>query len=157
VKITDLLLEVDHWCDFTRHFTHLRTDHPVKDRAALLTVLLADAINLGLTKMAESCPGSSFHRLDTLRAWHVRDETFSKALAELVNYQHQLPFAAHWGLGTAASSDGQRFPVGGRGEQTGSVNLRYGTEPGLTFYTHISDRYAPHRIADHKNTSSHSG
>jgi TnpA family transposase len=21
--------------------------------------------------------------------------------------------------------------------------LRYGTEPGLTFYTHISDRYAP--------------
>jgi TnpA family transposase len=29
------------------------------------------------------------------------------------------------------------------GEQTGTVNLRYGTEPGLTFYTHISDRYAP--------------
>jgi hypothetical protein len=35
VKITDLLLEVDHWCDSARHFTHLRTDHPVKDRAAL--------------------------------------------------------------------------------------------------------------------------
>ena len=143
VKITDLLLEVDHWCDFTRHFTHLRTDQPIKDRTSLLTVILADAINLGLTKMAESCSGSSFHRLDTLRAWHVRDETYSKALAELTNYQHQLPFAVHWGSGTASSSDGQRFPVGGRGEQSGSVNLRYGTEPGLTFYTHISDRYAP--------------
>jgi TnpA family transposase len=33
--------------------------------------------------------------------------------------------------------------VGGRGQHAGSVNLRYGTEPGLTFYTHISDRYAP--------------
>jgi TnpA family transposase len=54
-----------------------------------------------------------------------------------------LPFAAHWGRGNASSSDGQRFPVGGRGRQSGSVNLRYGTEPGLTFYTHISDRYAP--------------
>ncbi len=143
VKITDLLLEVDRWCDFTRHFTHQRTDHPTGDRASLLTVILADAINLGLSKMAESCPGSSYHRLDTLRAWHVRDETYSKALAELVNYQHQLPFARHWGPGTASSSDGQRFPVGGHGRQSGSVNLRYGTEPGLTFYTHISDRYAP--------------
>jgi TnpA family transposase len=33
--------------------------------------------------------------------------------------------------------------VGGRGEHTGQVNLRYGTEPGVTFYTHISDQYAP--------------
>ena len=73
----------------------------------------------------------------------MRDETYSKALAELVNFQHQLPFAAHWGGGVTSSSDGQRFPVGGRGKQSGSVNLRYGTEPGLTFYTHISDRYAP--------------
>ena len=143
VKITDLLLEVDRWCDFARHFTHLRTDQPTKDRPALLTIVLADAINLGLSKMAESCPGSSFHKLDTLRAWHVRDETYAKALAELVNYQHQLPFAAHWGGGTTSSSDGQRYPVGGRGQHAGSVNLRYGTEPGLTFYTHISDRYAP--------------
>ncbi len=143
VKITDLLLEVDRWCDFTRHFRHLRTEQQAKDRPALLTVLLADAINLGLSKMAESCPGSSFHKLDTLRAWHVRDETYAKALAELVNYQHQLPFAAHWGGGTTSSSDGQRYPVGGRGQHAGSVNLRYGTEPGLTFYTHISDRYAP--------------
>jgi TnpA family transposase len=143
VKITELLLEVDRWCSFTRHFTHLRTDQPARDRAALLTVVLADTINLGLSKMAESCPGSSFHRLDTLRAWHVRDETYSKALAELVNFQHALPFAAYWGPGTRSSSDGQRFAVGGRGEHAGSVNLRYGTEPGLTFYTHISDRYAP--------------
>ena len=29
----------------------------IKDRTSLLTVILADATNLGLTKMAESCPG----------------------------------------------------------------------------------------------------
>jgi hypothetical protein len=73
--------------------------------------------------MAESCPGSSFHKLDTLRAWHVRDETYAKTLAEIVNYQHQLPFAANWGGGTTSSSDGQRYPVGGRGQHPGSVNL----------------------------------
>jgi TnpA family transposase len=61
----------------------------------------------------------------------------------LVNTQHRLPFAAHWGTGTTSSSDGQHFKVGGHGEHTGHVNLRYGTEPGVTFYTHISDQYAP--------------
>jgi len=143
LKITDLLLEVDRWTDFTRHFTHLRAETPASDRALLLTVILADAINLGLTKMAEACPGSTLYKLEALRAWHIRDETYAKGLAELVNAQHRAPFAAYWGAGTTSSSDGQYFKVGGQGEHTGSVNLRYGTEPGVTFYTHISDRYAP--------------
>ncbi|MBX9799981.1 MULTISPECIES: Tn3 family transposase [Azonexaceae] len=145
-KITELLLEVDQWTDFTRHFTHLRTDALPKDRSALLTVILADAINLGLTKMAEACPGTTFNKLDTVRAWHVRDESYSKGLAELVNYQHRLPFASHWGTGKTSSSDGQNYKVGGRGGQTGQVNLRYGSDPGINFYTHISDQYAPYHI-----------
>jgi len=116
LKITDLLLEVDQWTDFTRHFTHLRTGTATKDRSLLLTVILADAINLGLTKMAEACPGSTLYKLDTLRAWHVRDDTYAKGLAELVNMQHRTPFAAYWGAGSTASSDGQHFKVGGHGE-----------------------------------------
>src|ERR1700730_11907608 len=114
-----------------------------RDRSMLLTVILADAINLGLAKMAEACPGTTFHKLDSLRAWHVREETYSKALAEIVNHQHNFPFSGHWGAGTTSSSDGQYFHVGGRGEHAGQVNARYGSGPGVTFYTHISDRYAP--------------
>ncbi|MGK9424602.1 Tn3 family transposase, partial [Salmonella enterica subsp. enterica] len=44
---------------------------------------------------------------------------------------------------TTSSSDGQRFRAGGRGESTGHVNPKYGSEPGRLFYTHISDQYAP--------------
>lgn len=136
VKITDLLMEVDRWTGFTRHFVHLKTDEPAKDPALLLTALLADATNLGLSKMAESCPGTSLARLSWLVAWHIRDETYSKALAEIVNYQHRNPFASHCGEGTTSSSDGQRFRAGGRGEASGQVNPKYGNEPGVTFYTH---------------------
>jgi len=32
------------------------------------------------------------------------------------------------------------------GEQAGQINLRYGTEPGVLFYTHVSDRFAPFHI-----------
>ena len=135
VKITELLMEVDRWTGFTQHFTHLRNGSAVKDRALLMTVILSDAINLGLSKMAAACPGTTFSKLDTARAWYVRDESYSKALAELVNYQHGLPFAAHWGTGNTSSSDGQFYPVGGIAEHVGQVNLRYGNRPGVTLYT----------------------
>jgi TnpA family transposase len=143
VKITELLLEVDEWTGFTRHFTHLKSGDQAKDRTLLLTTLLADGINLGLTKMAESCPGTSYAKLSWLQAWHIRGDTYSAALAELVNAQFRHPFAKHWGDGSTSSSDGQRLRAGGRAESTGHINPKYGAEPGRTFYTHISDQYAP--------------
>ena len=143
VKITELLQEVDAWTGFTRHFTHLKTGETAKDKTLLLTAILADGINLGLTKMAESCPGTTYAKLSWLQAWHIRDETYSAALAELVNAQFRQPFAGYWGDGTTSSSDGQRFRVGGKAESTGHINPKYGAEPGRLFYTHISDQYAP--------------
>ena len=93
--------------------------------------------------MAESCPGVTYAKLTWLQAWHIRDETYSAGLAELVNAQFRQPFAAYWGAGTTSSSDGQNFKAGGRGQAAGQVNLKYGQEPGVQFYTHISDQYAP--------------
>ena len=146
LKITDLLLEVDEWTGFSRQFTHLKSDEVAPDRSLLLTAILADAINLGLVKMAESCPGTSYARLTWLHAWYIRDETYTAALGELTNAQARYPFAAHWGDGTTSSSDGQRFLAGGPGEGAGHLNAKYGREPGVTFYTHIADRYAPYHV-----------
>jgi hypothetical protein len=94
LKITELLLEVDSWTGFTRHFTHLKSGEEADDQPLLLTTLLADAINLGLSKMAESCPGTTYAQLAWLQAWYIRDETYSAGLAELVNAQSRQPFAA---------------------------------------------------------------
>ena len=143
VKITELLMEVDDWTGFTRHFTHLKSGDLAKDKNLLLTTILADAINLGLTKMAESCPGTTYAKLAWLQAWHTRDETYSTALAEVVNAQFRHPFAGHWGDGTTSSSDGQNFRTASKAESTGHINPKYGSSPGRTFYTHISDQYAP--------------
>ena len=62
-------------------------------------------------------------------------ETYSAALAELVNAQSRQPFATWWGEGTTSSSDGQNFKVGNKAESTGHINPKYGSEPGRTFYT----------------------
>jgi TnpA family transposase len=143
VKITELLLEVDGWTGFTRHFSHLKNGEVAADKNLLLTAILADAINLGLTKMAEACPGTTYAKLSWLQAWHIRDETYSAALAELVNAQFRQPFAELWGDGTTSSSDGQNFKTGSKAQSTGHINPKYGSDPGRTFYTHISDQYAP--------------
>lgn len=143
VKITELLMDVDDWTGFTRHFVHLKGGESVKDRTLLLSAILADAINLGLTKMAESSPGTTYAKLSWLQAWHIRDETYSTGLADIVNAQFGQSFAANWGDGTTSSSDGQRFRAGSKAESSGHINPKYGSEPGRLFYTHISDQYAP--------------
>ena len=53
--------------------------------------------------------------------------------------------ALHENLGRRrhASSDGQFFKAGGHGEARADYNAKYGSEPGVKFYTHVSDRYAP--------------
>ena len=59
--------------------------------------------------MAESYLGVTYAKLTWLQAWYIRDETYSAALADLVNAQFRHPFAAYWGNGTTSSSDGQNF------------------------------------------------
>ncbi len=106
-------------------------------------MLLADGVNLSLKKMADACETHTFWELLRIARWHVREETTAHALAMIVEAQSALPMARCWGAGDTASSDGQHFPAGGMGEAMNVVNARYGHEPGLTAYSHVSDQYAP--------------
>ena len=142
-RITDILLEVDDATRFTEAFTHLRTGEPCRDRIGLLNVLLAEGINLGLRKMAEATTTHGFWELMRIARWHVEGDAFDRALAVVVEAQAALPMAAFWGTGRTASSDGQFFPAGGRGEALNLVNARYGAEPGVKAYSHVSDRFSP--------------
>jgi hypothetical protein len=135
VKITEMLAEVDHWTGMADRFVHLRTQAPPKTRQALLTAVLADGINLGLTRMAEACHETTWRQLSWTADWHVREECYAQALGSLIDAQHRQSLAAHWGSGTTSSSDGQFFRAGGRGEVGGLVNLHYGQDPGVKFYT----------------------
>jgi TnpA family transposase len=51
--------------------------------------------------------------------------------------------AAIWGDGTTSSSDGQYFRAGGRASAGGSINAKYGIDPGAVIYTHVSGHYGP--------------
>lgn len=142
-RITDILLDVDSQIGFTDAFTHLRTGAPCKDRLGLLNVLLAEGINLGLRKMAEATNTHEYWELTRISRWHVEGDALNRALAIVVEAQSKLPMAAHWGMGTTASSDGQFFPATRHGEAMNLINAKYGGEPGLKAYTHLSDQFSP--------------
>ena len=143
VRITDLLLEVDDDIGFTEAFTHLRTGVPCKDRIGLLNVLLAEGLNLGLSKMAEATSSHDYFQLSRLSRWHVESDAINRALAMVIAAQSRLPMAANWGGGVTASSDGQFFPAARHGEAMNLINAKYGSEPGLKAYTHVSDQFGP--------------
>lgn len=143
IRITDLLAEVNEWTDFTDQFTHVRTADAPDSPQTLMAALIADGLNLGLTRMAEACDVASLGQLAWVADWHIRDETYNLALRRLVAEQQRQPLAAAFGPGTSSSSDGQFFQSTGYGRDSGRLNAHYGHKPGVKFYTHISDRYAP--------------
>lgn len=77
VKITKLLTEVDQWTSMGDRFLYLRTQAPPKNRQALLTAVLADGINLGLTRMSEVCRAMTWRQLSGTADWHLREECYA--------------------------------------------------------------------------------
>lgn len=146
VRVTELLHEAARGTGFLGAFTNLRTGEPCASPSALLAAILADATNLGLSRMAEASQGVTRDQLFWTADAFVREETYKAALSRVIDAHRALPIAAAWGDGTTSSSDGQFFRSGKRGAGAGEVNARHGGDPGLAFYTHVSDQHGPYHV-----------
>ena len=143
MRITDVLSQVERWTGFTSHFAHVSTGLPPADERTFLAALIAEATNLGLSRMAEVCDVAPRRALMRMQTWHMREETFGAALACLTNAIHAEPMSAWFGDTGRASADGQAFHLGGPGEAGGLVNAHYGSDPIVKIYTTLSGRYGP--------------
>ncbi len=142
IKITELLMDVDDWTGFSRHFTHLKDGAEAKDRTLLLSAILGDAINLGLTKMAESSPGLTYAKLSGCKPGTSATKPIRRPWPSWSTTSIATPLPP---TGATARPHPPMASASARvaGESTGHVNPKYGSEPGRLFYTHISDQYAP--------------
>src|SRR5439155_1470029 len=115
VPIASVLVEVDDRTGFTDHLVHAggKVARPPDLKRNLLYVIIAEATNMGLGAMAESC-GVPYDVLAWTAEWYLSAETLEAANAAIVNYHHRLPMTQAFGTGTLSSSDGQRFPVKGK-------------------------------------------
>ena len=96
--------------------------------------------------MSEASNSHNYWELTRISRWHIEGDAMNRALAMVVEAQSKLPLAHFWGAGNTASSDGQFFPTTRQGEAMNLINAKYGHEPGLKAYSHLSDQFAPFAI-----------
>lgn len=143
IELTDILIEVDAWTEFSRNFKHPNGQEP-RSREALshcYASILAQACNFGLVQMSRMS-GLSYRKMAWHTTWYLREETLKTAFSELVNFHNRQPLARVWGGGTLSSSDGQRFPVSVKTRNAVSLPKYFGYGRGLTYYTWTSDQYS---------------
>lgn len=143
IELTDLLIEVDGWTNFSRHFAHPNGNEPrsLDVLHHCYASILAQACNFGFAQM-QRMSGLTYRKMAWFSTWYLREETLKSAFSELVNFHSRLPLAALWGGGTLSSSDGQRFPVSVKTRNAVSVPRYFGYGRGLTYYTWTSDQYS---------------
>jgi len=143
VPIASVLVEIDARTGFTDHLVHAggKVTRPPDLKRNLLYVIIAEATNMGLGAMAESC-GVPYDVLAWTAEWYFRGETLEAANAAIVNYHHRLPMARAFGTGTLSSSDGQRFPVKSKSLTARHLSRYFARGQGLSTYTHVSDQHS---------------
>lgn len=97
MRITDLLWDVNQQTGFLDSFTDLRSGRNHTNSPAVLAAILAGASNLGLERMAQASKDVSHAQLPWASSWYLRPETYSDALAKIVDAHHVLPLARVWG------------------------------------------------------------
>src|SRR5215471_13365502 len=141
VDLSEVLMEVDTWTHFFRHFVHAAD--AIALRPALLphfyASVLAHACNFGVEQMAHLTDIAADH-LTWCTTWFLREDTLKAAVTGLVNYHHRLPLSQAWGSGMLSSSDGQRFPVSGKTRHARRMPPPLGYGMGVTFYSWSSDQ-----------------
>lgn len=143
VELSELIIEVDNWTNFTNNFEHAGGKEPKSEDFLkyIYASLIEEASNLGMYRMAR-ISDLSYDNLVWFSNWYLREETIKNAVNCIVNYQYHQPLSSFWGGGTLSSSDGQRFPVSGKVRNATSIPKYFGYGKGVTFYTWTSDQYS---------------
>jgi TnpA family transposase len=141
-SVLEILANVQHWTNFTRHFSPPSGSDPkIADSATryLLTVF-GYGCNLGPTQTAKhTLLNISARMISLLNRQHSTSEKIDAALRDIIHYYRRLDLPGYWGTGTAAAADGTQFDLY-RNNLLAERHVRYGGYGGIA-YNHIADSY----------------
>jgi hypothetical protein len=112
-------------------FLHLKTNEPPEDLAFSLTAILSDAIKSRAGENGRSLSGNKPRQACLVVAWHIRDEMYSKTLAEFV--LHIESALQRTGAKKLPSLLMGTVIVLAGAESAAQINARYGSDPSVTF------------------------
>jgi TnpA family transposase len=141
-SLLDILCDVEHWTEFTRHFGPLSGSDPKLERAVeryLLTIFVLGT-NLGVNQGARHMRGAvTAHMLSFVNRRHVTAEKIDAAMRDIIDCYHQFALPRAWGDGKSAAADGTQYRLYEQ-NLVADYHIRYGSF-GAIAYHHVSDNY----------------
>lgn len=141
-SLLDILCNVEHWLNWTRHFGHLSGSEPKlsqpQERYILTT--FGYGCNLGPNEMARHVRGKvTSHMLSYTNRRHVTSSSLEAAIRDLINAYNRLNLPKCWGSGKRAAADGSKFEIY-ENNLLSEYHIRYGGYGGIAYH-HVSDTY----------------
>ncbi|MBR8841076.1 MAG: Tn3 family transposase, partial [Stigonema ocellatum SAG 48.90 = DSM 106950] len=141
-SVLDILCNVEHWLNWTRHFGPLSGSEPKMEQPMERYILttFGYGCNLGPNQTARHTRGLvTSHMLSYTNRRHVSAETLQAAIRDIINAYNRLSLPKCWGSGTRAAADGSKFETY-ENNLLSEYHIRYGGYGGIAYH-HVSDKY----------------
>ncbi|WP_267901037.1 transposase [Dulcicalothrix desertica] len=141
-SILDILSNVEHWLNWTRHFGPLSGSQPkLKEPVErYIFTTFAYGCNLGPNQMARHSRGVvTSHMISYTNRRHINTSILEAAIRDIINAFNRFNLPNCWGTGKKAAADGSKFEIYENNLHS-EYHIRYGGYGGIAYH-HVSDKY----------------
>jgi TnpA family transposase len=141
-SILDILVNVEHWLNWTRHFGPESGSEPKLNDPIERYILAVFGLgcNLGPNQTARHTKGKvTSHQLSYIHRRHINVKKLQAAMTDIINAYNQLNLPKLWGTGKRAAADGCKFETY-ENNLFSEYHIRYGGYGGIAYH-HVSDTY----------------
>lgn len=141
-SILDILCNVEHWLNWTRHFGPISGSEPKLDmpQERYILTTFAYGCNLGPNETARHTRGRvTSHMLSYTNRRHIDTPKLEKANRDIINSYNRFNLPKFWGTGKHVAADGSPFDTY-HNNLVAEYHIRYGHYGGIGYH-HISDTY----------------
>ena len=141
-SILDILCNVQHWVNWTRHFGPLSGSEPKLDEPVerYIFTTFGYGCNLGPNETARHTRGLlTAHQLSYTHSRHISTEKIEAAIRDIIQAYSQLKLPNCWGSGKRAAADGSKFEVYDNNLMA-EYHVRYQGYGGIAYH-HVCDNY----------------
>jgi TnpA family transposase/uncharacterized coiled-coil protein SlyX len=140
--VIQILCNVEHWLNWTRHFGPLSGSDPKLDDAVerYITLTFGYGCNLGPTQTSRHMKNSvTPHMLSFVNRRHITANKLDEAIKDIINLYNKCYLPKLWGNNKIAAVDGTMFDLY-RENLVSEYHIRYGGNGGIAYH-HVSDTY----------------
>lgn len=140
--VIEILCNVEHWLNWTRHFGPLSGSDPKLENAVerYITLVFGYGCNLGPTQTSRHMKNSvTAHMLSFVNRRHITANRLDEAIKDIINLYNKCYLPKLWGNNKIAAVDGTMFDLY-KENLISEYHIRYGGNGGIAYH-HVSDTY----------------